>query len=208
MPDIDRGTASAVGEVLDGLGRIRIPGALNIYDEQDSVAWGDRPGQATERRLALGTYLASRWAARVVLVGEAPGKDGARWTGVPFTSQRQLSGSGPTEPTATIVHRILSELESEHDVLLWNASMLFAAGNRQPLKAEVDACAHVLDLVCRGRAVFAIGRVAQAATGAPYIRHPSHGGGPRFAEGVRVALSARCRQADRCDRAGGRTLRS
>lgn len=183
----DVGGAS-VDEVLDRLGRIRVAGALNIYDEDESIGWGDEPGLATARRLALRDHLESHWAAPAVLVGEALGKDGARWSGVPFTSCRQLRGSGPAEPTATIVHRVLSELGCEHEVLLWNASMLFAPGNRDPVRAEVAACSHVLDLVCGGRAVFAVGRFAEGATGAPYIRHPSHGGVPRFAEGLRVAL--------------------
>jgi uracil-DNA glycosylase len=174
---------------LHELTRIKVPSALNLYDEADSVGWGDSPGQATERCEALRTYLESRWTAPLLLVGEAPGKDGARWTGVPFTSQRQLRGSGPAEPTATVVQRTLNELGCEGEVLLWNASMLFAAGNRRPLKTEVDACAHLLDLACRDRTVFAVGRVAQEATGAPYIRHPAHGGSAQFAEGVRLALA-------------------
>jgi hypothetical protein len=181
-------TGTSVGEVLDHLGRIRVAGALNIYDEDDCIGWGDEPGLATVRRLALRDHLVANWTAPAILVGEAPGKDGARWSGVPFTSCRQLSGSGPTEPTATIMHRVLSELGCEREVLLWNASMLFAPGNRDPLRAEVAACSQVLDLVCRGRVVLAVGRFAQVATGAPYIRHPSHGGAPRFAEGLRVGL--------------------
>jgi uracil-DNA glycosylase len=179
-----------VEELLDEVSRIRVPGALNLYDEGDSTAWGDQPGQATGRRHALRHYLVTQWAAPTVLVGEAPGKDGARWTGVPFSSMRLLTGSGPSEPTATIMHRVLSELACTHRVLLWNASMLFAPGNRDPSASEVEACAHVLELVCQGRAVFAIGRFAQSATGAPYIRHPSHGGASRFGAGVRMALHA------------------
>ena len=35
-----------------------------------------------------------------------------------------------------------------------------------------------------GRRVIAIGRVAAGATGAPYVRHPSHGGASAFAEGL------------------------
>ena len=164
------------------------PASSTSTTRPTAVAWGDEPGQASERTLALRGHLVAHWAAPTVLVGEAPGQDGARWTGVPFTSCRQLCGSGPTEATATVVRRVLAELGKEDEVLLWNASMLFAPGNRDPRRAEVDACGPVLDLVCRGRTVFAVGRFAQAATGAPYIRHPSHGGAARFADGLRVAL--------------------
>ncbi len=188
-PGPDPVTSAAVDDVLVRLGRIKVSSALNLYDEEESIRWGDRPGQATERRLALREYLVRRWRAPLLLVGEAPGKDGARWTGVPFTSQRQLRGSGPVEPTATVMQRTLRELSCEDQVLLWNASMLFAADNRRPLASEIESCAPLLELVCRGRTVYAVGRVAQAATGAPYIRHPAHGGGPRFVEGVGLALS-------------------
>ena len=64
--------------------------------------------------------------------------------------------------------------------------MLFAPGNRDPRRAEVDACAPCSTWSAAGGRCFAVGRFAQAATGAPYIRHPSHGGAPWFAEGLRV----------------------
>jgi hypothetical protein len=167
---------------------LSVPGALNLYDEAQSVAWGDPRGAATERLANLTGYLAGHWAAPVVLVGEAPGMHGARRTGVPLTSPHMMTGSGPREPTATVVHRVLAELGCASEVLLWNACVLFPPGNRDPRRAELDACAPVLERVCRGRAVLAVGRHAQRATGAPYVRHPSHGGAARFAEGLRSAL--------------------
>jgi hypothetical protein len=179
---------TALPRLLEQVRRIRVPGALNIYDESQSTAFGDRPGMAMARWRALGRYLGERWGAPTVLVGEAPGKDGARWTGVPFTSCRMLTGSGPTEPSATTVQRVLAELHCEDQVLLWNASVLFAPGNRDPRRAELEACAPVLRLVCEGRRVFAVGRHAELATGAPYLRHPAHGGARLFAEGAREVL--------------------
>ena len=35
----------------------------------------------------------------------------------------------------------------------------------------------------------AVGRHAERATGAPYLRHPSRGGATRFAEGLRLLLA-------------------
>jgi hypothetical protein len=182
------GPPGAVDEVVDLIVRLEAPDALNVYDEAACTAAGERSGAATVRLQALRSYLLSHWSAPIVLVGEAPGRHGARWTGVPFTSPRQLTGSGPDEATARTVHRVLTELGWSHRVLLWNASVLLPPGNRDPRRPELDACAAVLDLVCRGRTVLAVGRHAQRVTGAPYIRHPSHGGASLFAAGLRAAL--------------------
>src|SRR5262245_61904821 len=72
------------------------------------------------RRERLLEYLEARADAPLLLVGEAAGYRGARVSGIPFTSERQLSGTGPAEGTATIVHRVLDELGLEKSVLLWN----------------------------------------------------------------------------------------
>ena len=108
---------------------------------------------------------------------------------MPFTSPRQLTGSGPDEPTARIVQRVLAELGVAERILLWNASMLFGPDNRDPRRSELDACAPVLELVCRGRNVLAVGRHAERATGATYLRHPSHGGARSFASGLASELA-------------------
>src|SRR5918992_1137900 len=70
----------------------------------------------------LTAYLALRASAPILLVGEAAGYRGARVSGIPFTSERQLSG----------------------------------------------------------RRVVAVGRLAHAELGGPYVRHPSHGGARQF----------------------------
>src|SRR5947207_12183212 len=75
---------------------------------------------AAMRRRRVSDYLDSRRNAPLLLVGEAAGYRGARISGVPFTSERQLTGHGPAEASATIVHRVLAELGLEEHVLLWN----------------------------------------------------------------------------------------
>jgi uracil-DNA glycosylase family 4 len=143
------------------------------------------------RRERLAGYLESRRSARFVLVGEAAGYRGARVSGLPFTSERQLTGSGPAEASATIVHRTLEELGLEEDVLLWNVVPTHpgtATSNRAPTRAEVDASLPFLHELARGRRVVAVGRLAAAVTGLPYTRHPSHGGAVAFAAGVRRHL--------------------
>ena len=93
------------------------------------------------RRERLAAYLHSRARARVLLVGEAAGWRGARVSGLPFTSERQLTGTGPAEATATIVQRALAELGVVDHVLLWNVVPTHphrpgvAASNRPPTHA-------------------------------------------------------------------------
>lgn len=113
-------------------------------------------------------------------------------SGVPFTSERQLSGSGPAEATATIVHRVLAELGLEEAVLLWNVVPTHPGteqSNRRPTRAEVAASLPFLAELTRGRRVLAVGRLAAEALDAPYLRHPAHGGGTAFAEGIRAAFA-------------------
>jgi len=140
----------------------------------------------------LQTYLAERAHAEVVLVGEAAGYRGARVSGIPFTSERQLTGSGPNEATATIAHRVLAKLGVEDDVLLWNVVPTHpgtACSNRAPTRGEVRAGLPFARRLATGRRVLGVGRVAAEALGARYIRHPSHGGAVRFRETLETWLS-------------------
>jgi len=139
------------------------------------------------RRARLAAYLESRADAPLLLVGEAPGYRGARISGIPFTSERQLTGRGPAEATATIVHRVLAELGLADEVLLWNVVPTHpgtATSNRPPLAAEVAAGLPFARELAEGRRVVAVGRIAAAALGAEYVPHPSHGGLAGFREGL------------------------
>ena len=143
-------------------------------------------------RERLRRYLDARLDADVVLVGEAAGYRGARVCGIPFTSERQLTGSGPAEATATIVHRVLAELAVEGDVLLWNVVPTHPGSetsNRRPTRDEVEAASPFLNELVRGRVAIAVGRLAAAALDAPYVRHPSHGGAVAFEEGLGRAFA-------------------
>jgi uracil-DNA glycosylase len=143
-------------------------------------------------RQRLAAYLDSRRDAPILLVGEAAGCRGARVSGIPFTSERQLTGEGPAEASATIVHRVLDELDLEEQVLLWNVVPTHPgtpSSNRRPRRGEVEAGARFLEPLARGRRVIAVGRLAQEATGATYVRHPSRGGAVRFRAGLLESLS-------------------
>jgi uracil-DNA glycosylase len=152
-------------------------------------------GGARARRERLTRYLESRRDAPVLVVGEAAGYRGARVSGLPFTSERQLTGSGPAEATATIVQRALSELGLGDRILLWNLVPTHPhragepASNRPPTAAEIDAAAPFLAELARGRRVVAVGRLAQRHLGGAYVRHPSHGGAAAFRDGLRRALA-------------------
>lgn len=144
-------------------------------------------------RARLGAYLEARRDAPVALVGEAPGYRGARVSGIPFTSERQLTGAGPAEATATIVHRVLAELGLEDSVLLWNVVPTHpgtSTSNRSPTRDEVRAALPFLRELVGARRVVAVGRLAEHVLGAPYVRHPAHGGAEAFRAGL-VAILAR-----------------
>jgi uracil-DNA glycosylase len=165
------------------LARARIGATFNQYADSDL------------RRERLTSYLSERAGARYLLVGEAAGYRGARVSGLPFTSERQLSGAGPAEVTATIVQRTLTELELGDDVLLWNVVPTHPhlpgkpGSNRQPTRAEVRAAMPFLEQLARGRRPIAVGRLAHSVLGGPYVRHPSHGGSAAFRQGLLLSIS-------------------
>lgn len=167
---------------VDALAAATIGRTFNFY----------RDGEGAERRRdRLLAYLERMSSAPLLLVAEAPGYRGTRVSGVPLTSERQLTGRGPAEATATVVHRVLEELGLAGDALLWNVvpTHPYEQGrpesNRRPTRAEVAAAAPFLVPLARGRRVLPVGRLAHAALGGPYVRHPSHGGAAEFREGLR-----------------------
>ena len=84
---------------------------------------------------------------------------------------------------------MLERLGLTEDVLLWNVVPTHPgteSSNRLPTRAEVAAAEPFLAELARGRRVVAVGRLAAAATGAPYVRHPSHGGAIAFEAGLRA----------------------
>ena len=162
---------------VERLAAVRIGTTFNFYRDGEG---------AGERRRRLTGYLESRAGARLLLVGEAAGYRGARVSGIPFTSERQLTGGAPGEATATVVHRVLAELRLADDVLLWNVVPTHPhqpgrpGSNRPPTGAEVAAGAPFIAELARGRVVIAVGRLAHRLLGGAYVRHPSHGGAAAF----------------------------
>jgi uracil-DNA glycosylase len=167
---------------IDRITAARIGRTTNFYREGAGSAL---------RRARLAAYLDARAEATVLLVGEAPGYRGARVSGIPFTSERQLTGSGPAEATATIVQRVLSELGLAETVLLWNVVPTHpgtASSNREPTAAEIRAGRVFAEELGAGRRVVCVGRIAQRALGGDYVRHPSHGGAGAFRAGLEAIV--------------------
>lgn len=113
------------------------PAVANPY--RDEIATLDRPGASARRRRNLEAYLEAVGRVRLLLVGEALGYRGGRFSGIAFTSERQLAGPPAvrlpwahealkatsrhpalwSEPSGTIVWRALGG--RAEGVLLWNA---------------------------------------------------------------------------------------
>ena len=172
-------------DLVTALAGARLGDTFNFYRE------GERAPLLRARLLA---YLESRAGASVLLVGEAAGYRGARVSGIPFTSERQLTGRGPAEASATVVQRVLADLGVAESVLLWNLVPTHPhergrpGSNRPPRRAEIDGGRWFLDRLARGRRVVAVGRLAERELGSPAVRHPSHGGAAAFATGLAEAL--------------------
>jgi hypothetical protein len=167
---------------VEELARARVGTTFNQYAESD------------RRRRRLAAYLERQASAPFLLVGEAAGYRGARVSGVPFTSERQLSGRGLAEATATIVHRTLRHLDLEDEVLLWNVVPTHPhrpgepRSNRRPTRAEVDVSMRFLEQLAADRRTIAVGRLAHTVLGGRYVRHPSHGGSSAFLAGLLVSI--------------------
>lgn len=161
------------------------PGIFNPYRESCEQDLSHNTPEAKRARLAA--HLDCN--ARFILIGEAPGYQGCRYSGVAFTSERLLmDGVIPrvprepsrltrrhlpfSEPSATIVWKALYRLGIAESTVMWNALQLHPVGakgpwsNRTPSQAEL---ALGLPALTRLREAFpdaqlvAVGRNAQAS---------------------------------------------
>ncbi len=209
----DCGTSTTgLTELLTELAEAKIGRTFNQYRDGGP---DDLPDAPALRRANLRVYLEQRREAEIVAVGEAAGYQGMRWSGIAFTSERDLIRWGspyrPTcrarvwsEPSGTIVHGLLEQLGAEKRLVLWNTVPTHPhqprkpLSNRRPTVAEIEACQSLterfLDLV-RPRLVIAIGRIALAALGsdALYVRHPANAGATAFRQQMAAVLAAELR---------------
>jgi hypothetical protein len=199
---ISRGSgADEISTFVADLARAQVGSTTNQYAvEQPDL---DRPGGAAIRRANLEAHLRRGVRARLMLVGEAPSYQGARFSGVAFTSERDhmpevrwssTRTDGWKEPSATIVHRTLRALGLEDETFLWNAVPTHPAGatplsNRPPTGRELERGHEWLTRVIALLAPIQVVAVGQSAArslpGCPVVRHPAHGGATRFRSELR-----------------------
>ena len=167
------------------------------------------------RRGNLRQYLLAHEGAEAILVGEAAGWAGCRFTGIPFTGENLIQGPGclewaqdrPMKRSSRAAHPykersatiVWGEIAGDPRLVLWNAVPWHpfkpgeALTNRKPKRSDEKAGEQILrrfiDLF-PGAIVHAIGRVSQQTLAnlgfdAGYIRHPSMGGQKQFCSGIR-----------------------
>jgi hypothetical protein len=165
---------------------------INFYRGYDPTI--EVPNGSLVRQSNLLAYLTSRQRPQLMLLGEAPGYQGARFSGVAFTSERSLPAAqrtslrpeGWSEPSATIIHGALALHGLEETTVLWNACPLHPAkpglplSNRTPGESEIAAGLPWLErliALLEPGLIVCLGRSAQKLLpGAPAIRHPANGG--------------------------------
>jgi hypothetical protein len=206
----DPNKVAAIDALLADLSKVSIGATFNQFRE---VGRDDVPDAAALRLANLQQYLQERDQADVVAVGEAAGYQGMRWSGIAFTSEFDLLRWGDPyrrtsrrsrpwkEPSGTIVHGVLEEMNAERRVILWNTVPTHPhlpgqpLSNRRPTRPEVAAglpfAERLIDIV-RPRLIVGIGRIAADTLGslAVYVRHPAQSGATAFRAGMRALLQA------------------
>jgi len=159
------------------------------------------------------TYLIKHGSS-VMLVGESPGYNGCRWTGIPFTSGYMVRNSNHImfkeigdrivlnqvvkESTGTIMWEFLGK-----DIpvpILWNSFPFHPhksgnpESNRKPSSTEVQEGVEYMKMVhdiFEPKIICSLGRVGEktlkkifSGIDIRYIRHPSRGGKNGFIDGM------------------------
>ncbi len=186
---------------------------FNPYTDENVAL--DSTGAAEVRRANLAAYFgAYRRRPSVVVLAEAPGPWGCRFSGVPITSEEQLvdrrfplegspSGSRGTpysEYSARIFWRVMRRYFPRF--IVWNALPLHPHRQGEPTSIRTprvselrrfSALTRVLVESVQPTIVVALGRKAEWQLGelglaCRYVRHPSQGGAKLFEEGMRAVF--------------------
>jgi hypothetical protein len=201
-----------IDRLLELLQQYRGEAVFNQYSDSDPDL--ERAGGAATRRRNLRRYLVAFARASYVLVGEAAGYAGCRFSGLPFTGEAQIVGPkclpwahglGFEQSSRDGLWKersgemVWGVFDGRQDCVLWNTFPWHPHGkellsNRKPRRSEIEQATEVLRsflAIYGGAEVYAIGRVseetlARLGVRAPYIRHPSHGGKAAFVRGVQA----------------------
>ena len=182
---------------------------------KDVNAQFDMKSAPSIRKSNLRQYLLAHENARAILVGEAAGWAGCRFTGIPFTGENLITGdeklewaSGRPMKRSSLAEKpykersatiVWGEIAGDSRLVLWNAVPWHPykpgepLSNRKPRRGEQDAGKTILSAFLQlfpQASAYAIGRVSQETLEqlghtAGYIRHPSMGGQKKFCEGMR-----------------------
>jgi hypothetical protein len=186
---------------------------LSNRESSDTVFNPYRDPKVLNNLLKYIIYLIGHQSS-VMLVGESPGYDGCRWTGIPFTSGFVVRNSNHLmfriigkdiflekvvkEPTGTIMWEYL---EKDKPVpILWNSFPFHphdkgkTESNRKPTSLEVQEGVEYLKMIYdifKPKTICCLGRVGEGTlrknfpmSDIQYIRHPSRGGKNGFIMGM------------------------
>lgn len=180
---ISQNVASSLAERLIETLPSGLPGLFNPW--KDRCLFDVESDAPDARRERLARHLDCDPA--LILVGEAPGYQGCRYSGVAFTSERLLiEGAIPripqlsdrlstrslpfSEPSATIVWKTLERLGIAERTILWNAVQLHPHlvdkpwSNRTPTAKELGLGAAAVSLLTAAfpsAGIVAVGRKAE-----------------------------------------------
>ncbi len=207
-------TTPKIKAFLEELFSAPTAGMPRVFDPWNAVSSDDIAPAAVEgRRERLRLHLSAP-APRLLLIGEAPGYQGTRITGCPFTSEALLLEDGVPrigklsdrltsrrlpwrEPSSTIVWRALREEGLADLTILWGAYPWHPYGasplsNRAPTETEKAMGSVLLRKLLSALpdvTVVAVGNIAadslrKLGVEAEKIRHPSNGGATAFRSGL------------------------
>ncbi len=197
-----------------------VPSTETIFNQyNDANLEYDRNDAADIRRENLRQYVKSqKWESTRLIVAEAPGPWGCRFSGVPFTSEAQLLDGklpfiGQQSSNSKIPHsargaeefwKVMLPLHKENwNFFVWNCVPLHPhmrgkalSPIRTPATSELKRYSGtLLQLVSiiSPSSIVALGKKAEKALNmvkikAEYVRHPSRGGQKDFENGIENAF--------------------
>lgn len=188
------------------------PNALGFSEN----LYAGRSRESNIRKHNLLTYLKKMKTLnpKLLLLGEAPGYKGCRYTGIPFSSEyilayhpffkgsefRYINKRLETEQSSTIVWEILQDFNIKP--LIWNIYPFHPYDgisfntNRTPNDLELEKGKNILLKllqIFKIETIAAVGRkpeskIKDLGINYQYIRHPANGGKNQFAKGIKEIM--------------------